>query len=147
MHSLIGTHVTGIIGALPNAFGFTGVAPAATLGHYRVRSLLSLSSLQLLLIRKPSRSLAAVVSSARISFVFSPVPASDPAPYFASQILAGLMRGVEDNCNVLTLSLGGSGGWVKGTPASILIDQIEAQGILVTVATGNTGSEGESLLF
>lgn len=32
-----GTHVTGIIGALPNNFGFTGVAPGATLGHYRVR--------------------------------------------------------------------------------------------------------------
>nr|CAQ76821.1 subtilisin-like serine protease precursor [Glaciozyma antarctica] len=99
-----GTHVTGIIGALPNAFGFTGVAPAATLGHYRVFGC--------------------------TGFVGEDI------------ILAGLMRGVEDNCNVLTLSLGGPGGWVKGTPASILIDQIEAQGILVTVATGNSGAEG-----
>jgi subtilisin family serine protease len=31
-----GTHVTGIIGALANDLGFSGVAPAATLGHYRV---------------------------------------------------------------------------------------------------------------
>ncbi|GAA5967711.1 hypothetical protein JCM11641_005742 [Rhodosporidiobolus odoratus] len=31
-----GTHVTGIIGALANELGFSGVAPAATLGHYRV---------------------------------------------------------------------------------------------------------------
>ncbi|GAA5865737.1 hypothetical protein JCM8547_002761 [Rhodosporidiobolus lusitaniae] len=31
-----GTHVTGIIGSLANELGFSGVAPAATLGHYRV---------------------------------------------------------------------------------------------------------------
>ncbi|CEQ43168.1 SPOSA6832_05076, partial [Sporobolomyces salmonicolor] len=31
-----GTHVTGIIGALANEYGFSGVAPAATLGMYRV---------------------------------------------------------------------------------------------------------------
>ncbi|GAA5999830.1 hypothetical protein JCM10207_005930 [Rhodosporidiobolus poonsookiae] len=31
-----GTHVTGIIGALANELGFSGVAPAATLGHYRI---------------------------------------------------------------------------------------------------------------
>ncbi|GAA5820677.1 hypothetical protein JCM11251_003108 [Rhodosporidiobolus azoricus] len=31
-----GTHVTGIVGALANPLGFSGVAPLATLGHYRV---------------------------------------------------------------------------------------------------------------
>lgn len=31
-----GTHVTGIVGALANQYGFSGAAPAATLGHYRV---------------------------------------------------------------------------------------------------------------
>ncbi|GAA6060985.1 hypothetical protein JCM10212_000671 [Sporobolomyces blumeae] len=31
-----GTHVTGIIGALANEYGFSGVAPEAELGHYRV---------------------------------------------------------------------------------------------------------------
>lgn len=31
-----GTHVTGILGALPNKYGFTGVAPEATLGMYRI---------------------------------------------------------------------------------------------------------------
>ena len=31
-----GTHVTGTIGALANSYGFSGAAPAATLGHYRV---------------------------------------------------------------------------------------------------------------
>lgn len=31
-----GTHVTGILGALPNKYGFTGVAPAATFGMYRI---------------------------------------------------------------------------------------------------------------
>ncbi|GAA5939392.1 uncharacterized protein JCM15063_004509 [Sporobolomyces koalae] len=30
------THVTGIIGALANEYGFSGVAPQAELGHYRV---------------------------------------------------------------------------------------------------------------
>ncbi|SCV74483.1 BQ2448_8122 [Microbotryum intermedium] len=33
-----GTHVTGIIGALPNEHGFIGVAPEATLGHFRIFS-------------------------------------------------------------------------------------------------------------
>ncbi|GAA5921646.1 hypothetical protein JCM3775_001744 [Rhodotorula graminis] len=31
-----GTHVTGIIGALANQYGVSGVAPQATLGHYRI---------------------------------------------------------------------------------------------------------------
>ncbi|UKZ74403.1 hypothetical protein TrVFT333_002070 [Trichoderma virens FT-333] len=31
-----GTHVTGIIGALPNPMGFTGASPGATIGMYRV---------------------------------------------------------------------------------------------------------------
>ncbi|GAA5897987.1 hypothetical protein JCM8208_003218 [Rhodotorula glutinis] len=31
-----GTHVTGIIGALANEYGLSGVAPQATLGHYRI---------------------------------------------------------------------------------------------------------------
>lgn len=30
------THVTGTIAALPNKLGFTGVAPEATIGHYRI---------------------------------------------------------------------------------------------------------------
>lgn len=33
---LVGTHVTGTIGALANSYGFSGAAPAATLGHYRI---------------------------------------------------------------------------------------------------------------
>ncbi|GAA6050305.1 hypothetical protein JCM3770_002954 [Rhodotorula araucariae] len=31
-----GTHITGIIGALANEYGLSGVVPEATLGHYRV---------------------------------------------------------------------------------------------------------------
>ncbi|BGP48624.1 hypothetical protein JCM10450v2_004500 [Rhodotorula kratochvilovae] len=31
-----GTHITGIIGALANEYGLSGVVPQATLGHYRV---------------------------------------------------------------------------------------------------------------
>lgn len=31
-----GTHVSGILSARPNALGFTGVAPLATVGHYRI---------------------------------------------------------------------------------------------------------------
>ncbi|GAA5984107.1 hypothetical protein JCM10908_006053 [Rhodotorula pacifica] len=31
-----GTHVTGTVGALANSYGFSGAAPAATIGHYRV---------------------------------------------------------------------------------------------------------------
>ncbi|GAA5857730.1 hypothetical protein JCM1840_000887 [Sporobolomyces johnsonii] len=31
-----GTHVSGIVGALANEYGFSGVAPAATLGMYRI---------------------------------------------------------------------------------------------------------------
>lgn len=33
-----GTHVTGIVGALANSKGFSGVAPGVQLGHYRVFS-------------------------------------------------------------------------------------------------------------
>jgi subtilisin family serine protease len=32
-----GTHVTGVVGALANEYGFSGAAPMATIGHYRVR--------------------------------------------------------------------------------------------------------------
>lgn len=32
-----GTHTTGTVGALANEYGFSGAAPMATIGHYRVR--------------------------------------------------------------------------------------------------------------
>lgn len=55
------------------------------------------------------------------------------------------MRGIQDKCDILTLSLGGNGGWVANSPSEILIDSVAAQGIVVTVAAGNSGSEGSSL--
>jgi subtilisin family serine protease len=33
-----GTHTTGTVGALANEYGFSGAAPMATIGHYRVRA-------------------------------------------------------------------------------------------------------------
>ncbi|ORY84131.1 peptidase S8/S53 domain-containing protein [Leucosporidium creatinivorum] len=33
-----GTFISGVIGAVPNVYGFTGVAPAATIGMYRITS-------------------------------------------------------------------------------------------------------------
>ncbi|OQE13684.1 hypothetical protein PENFLA_c044G06886 [Penicillium flavigenum] len=35
-HSGHGTHVSGLIAAQPNPYGFTGVAPNVTLGHYKI---------------------------------------------------------------------------------------------------------------
>lgn len=58
-------------------------------------------------------------------------------------IFAALMMGIKDNCDVLTLSLGGLGGWIESSPSEILMDHLAKKGVVVTVAAGNAGSEGE----
>ena len=57
-----------------------------------------------------------------------------------------MMRGIQDKCDILTLSLGGSGGWVANSPTEILMDSLAAKGVVVTVAAGNSGSEGSFFL-
>lgn len=56
--------------------------------------------------------------------------------------LAALLLSHVDQCQVVSISIGGPGGWTKGTPTAILIDQLEAQGVVVVVAAGNAQNEG-----
>ncbi|KAJ7622720.1 subtilisin-like protease [Mycena polygramma] len=56
-------------------------------------------------------------------------------------IVDGLLRGVSDDMDILTMSLGGSDGWTEGT-ASVVSSRIAASGKIVTIAAGNEGSSG-----
>jgi subtilisin family serine protease len=51
-------------------------------------------------------------------------------------IVDGLLRGVKDGADILTLSLGGSDGWTEGT-GSVVSSRIAASGKIVTIAAGN----------
>ncbi|KAJ6603216.1 subtilisin-like protease [Mycena vulgaris] len=56
-------------------------------------------------------------------------------------IVGGLLMGVKDGMDVLTLSLGGSDGWTTGT-ASVVASRVAAAGKIVTIAAGNEGASG-----
>ncbi|PFH53738.1 hypothetical protein AMATHDRAFT_83673 [Amanita thiersii Skay4041] len=56
-------------------------------------------------------------------------------------IVKALLRGVEDNQDILTLSLGEPGGWTTST-ASIVASRIAATGKIVVVAAGNQRTSG-----
>ncbi|KAJ7130843.1 subtilisin-like protease [Mycena crocata] len=56
-------------------------------------------------------------------------------------IVDGLLRGVKDGMDILTMSLGGSDGWTEGT-GSVVSSRIAATGKIVTIAAGNEGSSG-----
>ncbi|KAI0049851.1 subtilisin-like protease [Auriscalpium vulgare] len=56
-------------------------------------------------------------------------------------IIAALLRGVAEEQDILTLSLGAVSGWSTGT-ASVVASRIAASGIVVTVAAGNDGTTG-----
>ncbi|SCV67302.1 BQ2448_5948 [Microbotryum intermedium] len=99
-----GTHVSGIVGANPNKYGFTGVAPKATLGMYRV----------------------------------FPCTGSTSDDVIAEAML----RAPEDNANIVSMSLGGSGSWVDGSATQYIADRLTAKGIHIVVAAGNEQDEG-----
>ncbi|KAJ7844453.1 subtilisin-like protease [Mycena leptocephala] len=56
-------------------------------------------------------------------------------------IVDGLLMGVKDGMDILTMSLGGSDGWTVGT-GSVVSSRIAASGKIVTIAAGNEGSSG-----
>ncbi|KAJ6521908.1 subtilisin-like protease [Mycena vulgaris] len=56
-------------------------------------------------------------------------------------IVDGLLMGVKDGMDILTMSLGGSDGWTEGT-GSVVSSRIAATGKIVTIAAGNEGASG-----
>ncbi|PFH48554.1 hypothetical protein AMATHDRAFT_76669 [Amanita thiersii Skay4041] len=56
-------------------------------------------------------------------------------------IVAALLRGVKDNQDILTLSLGGADGWTESS-TSVVASRIAASGKIVTIAAGNDGASG-----
>ncbi|GAA5902544.1 hypothetical protein JCM6882_009312 [Rhodosporidiobolus microsporus] len=100
-----GTHVTGIIAARANSLGFSGVAPQATVGHYRIFDC------------EQSTSEDVVVSA--------------------------LLAASEDDCDVVSLSLGSNVGWLDASPSQLLVDRMTQQeGRVVVVSAGNDQAEG-----
>ncbi|GAA6020873.1 hypothetical protein JCM11491_000015 [Sporobolomyces phaffii] len=99
-----GTHVSGIIGALANNYGFSGVAPHADLGMYRV-------------------------------FGCTGSAADDI-------IVDALLQSISDKCDIVSLSLGGSAGWLDQSPSQTIVERMNAMGIVTTISAGNDQSEG-----
>ncbi|KAJ6559547.1 subtilisin-like protease [Mycena capillaripes] len=56
-------------------------------------------------------------------------------------IVDGLLMGVTDGMDILTMSLGGADGWTEGT-GSVVSSRIAASGKIVTIAAGNDGASG-----
>lgn len=98
-----GTHVAGIISALPNEFGFTGVAPDARLGAYR---------------------------------------SMDCSGWGTEEsIVAGMLRAFDDGNDIITMSVGLSGG-IPDSLMSLTATRIVEAGVPVFVAIGNDGLSG-----
>jgi len=56
-------------------------------------------------------------------------------------LVDALLRGVEDGMDILTISMGGTGGWSSSSSA-LVADRISQQGKIVTIAAGNDGASG-----
>ncbi|CAH7666967.1 peptidase S8/S53 domain-containing protein [Phakopsora pachyrhizi] len=101
-----GTHVAGIVAANDVGFGFTGVAPNATLGMY----------------------------------LFG---CGDHTDTSNDVILAAILQAHKDGADIISASLGGSGGWGTG---EVILDAVnklvKKKGAIVLFAAGNEGSEG-----
>lgn len=98
-----GTHVAGIISALPNEFGFSGAAPGARLGAYR---------------------------------------SLDCSGWGTEEsIVAGMLRAFDDGSDIITMSVGLSGG-IPDSLMSLTATRIIEAGVPVFVAIGNDGLSG-----
>lgn len=58
------------------------------------------------------------------------------------QIVDALLQSIEDKCDIVTLSLGGSAGWLDQSPSQTIVERMNAMGIITTVSAGNDQSEG-----
>ncbi|KDE03627.1 hypothetical protein MVLG_05877 [Microbotryum lychnidis-dioicae p1A1 Lamole] len=57
-------------------------------------------------------------------------------------IAEAMLRAPDDNANIVSMSLGGSGSWVDGSATQYIADRLTAKGIHVVVAAGNDQDEG-----
>ncbi|BGP16666.1 hypothetical protein JCM10213v2_004668 [Rhodosporidiobolus nylandii] len=100
-----GTHVTGIVTARANALGFSGVAPEAEVGHYRI-------------------------------FDCTETTGEDV-------VVAALLQASEDNCDVISMSLGSNVGWLGASPSQVVVERLtKSEGRTVVVSAGNDRAEG-----
>ncbi|KIP04605.1 hypothetical protein PHLGIDRAFT_492880 [Phlebiopsis gigantea 11061_1 CR5-6] len=56
-------------------------------------------------------------------------------------IVEALLQGVQDDQDILTMSLGGSDGWTEST-STVVSSRIASTGKIVTIAAGNDGAKG-----
>ena len=56
-------------------------------------------------------------------------------------IIDGLSRAFADGAQILSLSLGGLNGWSED-PQNVVVQRIAAQGVFVSIAAGNDGTDG-----
>lgn len=111
-----GTHVSGIIAAQPNKMNFTGVAPGATLGMYKVFSCASFGTSDDILI-----------SALYVLFHLLPSLLSVPDGLHLDCASVGLQSrsnmAFEDGSDIITASIGGQIGWSE-VPWSVAVSRI-----------------------
>ncbi|GAA5967745.1 hypothetical protein JCM11641_005753 [Rhodosporidiobolus odoratus] len=100
-----GTHVTGILTSRASSLGFSGVAPEATVGHYRVFDCTESTSEDL--------------------------------------VVAALLQASQDDCDVISMSLGSNIGWLGASPSQVVVERlVKKEGRVVVVSAGNDRAEG-----
>lgn len=108
----------GIIGADPvNPFNISGVAFDASISAYRIFGCLGFTT-------DDGRSCASLI---------------DTNPLTSGRhlvIVDGLLMGVKEGQDILTMSLGGADGWTEST-SSVVSSRIAGTGKIVTIAAGN----------
>ncbi|GAA5865696.1 hypothetical protein JCM8547_002753 [Rhodosporidiobolus lusitaniae] len=101
-----GTHVTGILASrFSPSLGLSGVAPKATVGHYRVFDCDDSTSEDL--------------------------------------VVSALLRAAADDCDVISMSLGSSAGWLGASPSQVVVERlVREEGRNMVVSAGNDRAEG-----
>ncbi len=120
-----GTHVTGIIGA--EAPMFTGVAPNATLGMYRVFGC--------------SGSSATDVLIAAFSDAYEA-----GGKYFNNLFSYSCTISLRCLAQIITASLGAVSGWAED-PLAVVMSRIARDGVTCIASAGNSGGEGKKIFM
>ncbi|KAI2396011.1 hypothetical protein LOZ67_002684 [Ophidiomyces ophidiicola] len=108
-----GTHVSGIVAAQKNPFGFTGVAPGVTLGHYRVLGY-----------EEPNQN----------SSLSNDVG-------FTDTLIKAYLDAFEAKSDIITASVGTFSDW-SADPWAIVTERIVSKGVICLGAAGNDGNLG-----
>ncbi|KAI1958874.1 hypothetical protein LOZ58_004911 [Ophidiomyces ophidiicola] len=111
-----GTHVSGIATAQKNPFGFMGVAPGVTLGHYRVLGY-----------EEPNQN----------SSLSNDIG-------FTDTLIKAYLDAFEAKTDIITTSVGKFSGWSADSWA-IVIERIVSKGVICLGAAGNDGNPGPFL--